>query len=688
MLQRKPLLWVILSLLFPLLLTNVLYADALPFTDVKADVWYYDDVKEAYQKKLINGKTDTLFAPEDKMTAAEAVKLAACMHQLKNEGTVSLSVGVGTWYQPYLDYARDKGIITTELNWNQNITRAGYMQIFARLIKDEETTLNDVPDDFIPDVKMTHPNSDAIYKLYRAGIVRGVDRYGNCAPYSLINRSEVAAILTRMMNESSRITFRGAQNLIITEQPKNAKGRLGSRVNLKVVVRGGKAPLSYKWEYFDEAARVFKKSTSEGNTTNILKAPVEAIAYKYRCVISDANGRTVISDIARVECSDITITKQPVGYTGNLGERANLKVEATGGKAPLTYVWNYRKLGTEKFIRSVSEGAATNVLKPPVEETPGEYRCIIRDARGMEVISDIAIVKMRADSFRFKTQPIDMGALEGQEVMLGVEVTGGSEPYKYQWAYSENGRTNFFLSTAKGNNTNVLKVAAYDKVYYYYCTVSDRTGKKIDSKVVKVESVGSTPFKISRQPQDVRANPNENVTLQVEVTGGKKPYTYQWQTLQSMKFINAVYNGNKTDKLNTKVFEPYRLYRCIISDSSGHRTISDTVAVRSRDYIDYRFSDEPQNTWGNLGEEVKLQVGLYGKKYTNDKWMSLEFKWFYLEDGGRWYKPSGAPGNDTTQLRVKVKDKPYEYIFVIYDADDSYKEVLMSKPVRVQKRRT
>ena len=39
----------------------------LPFTDVKQGDWYYADVKIAYQNRLINGKTDTLFAPQDNM---------------------------------------------------------------------------------------------------------------------------------------------------------------------------------------------------------------------------------------------------------------------------------------------------------------------------------------------------------------------------------------------------------------------------------------------------------------------------------------------------------------------------------------------------------------------------------------------------------------------------------------------
>ena len=60
----------------------------MAFTDVPANAWYYDDVKSACESQLINGKTATTFAPEDNLTYAEAVKLAAAMNQKYLTGSV------------------------------------------------------------------------------------------------------------------------------------------------------------------------------------------------------------------------------------------------------------------------------------------------------------------------------------------------------------------------------------------------------------------------------------------------------------------------------------------------------------------------------------------------------------------------------------------------------------------------
>ena len=53
-----------------------------PFEDVKKDAWYHDEIVEAVYTGIINGKSETIFAPDDLLTYAEAVKLAACMSQV------------------------------------------------------------------------------------------------------------------------------------------------------------------------------------------------------------------------------------------------------------------------------------------------------------------------------------------------------------------------------------------------------------------------------------------------------------------------------------------------------------------------------------------------------------------------------------------------------------------------------
>lgn len=208
----------VLTLVCAILPTNCL-ALGTGFTDVPADAWYSEDVQNAVEKGLINGKTATTYAPEDHLTYAEAVKLAACMYQLSTEGTVDFEAS-SPWYMSYVEYAEEKQIITTEYEWGQETTRAEYLDIFSRALPAEELAeINRVPDNAIPDVSMAHPYAASIYKMYRAGIVQGSDARCSCNPQDRITRAEVAAILTRMMEPSARKSFTVTDNIARNDAP-------------------------------------------------------------------------------------------------------------------------------------------------------------------------------------------------------------------------------------------------------------------------------------------------------------------------------------------------------------------------------------------------------------------------------------------------------------------------------------
>ena len=100
------------------------------------------------------------------------------------------------------------GIIDKEYNYDEYATRAGYMVIFANALPDEALEkINNVPDNSIPDVPKTRAYAPEVYKLYRAGIIQGSDAEHNFKPLDNIKRSEVAAILSRMMDKTKRVKF-------------------------------------------------------------------------------------------------------------------------------------------------------------------------------------------------------------------------------------------------------------------------------------------------------------------------------------------------------------------------------------------------------------------------------------------------------------------------------------------------
>ena len=179
-----------------------------PFKDVSKTDWYYDSVLSAWKNNLIDGVTAAEFRPDSTLTVAQAIKLAAALHQLEHLGKVTLSNG-SPWYSSYVEYAIANDIIEkayqnyTDAQMNAPVTRGEFVHIFHGA-ESAYTTINTVADNAIPDVKVTDKYAAEIYKFYRAGILTGSDAKGTFHPASSIKRSEVSAILVRMFDTAFR----------------------------------------------------------------------------------------------------------------------------------------------------------------------------------------------------------------------------------------------------------------------------------------------------------------------------------------------------------------------------------------------------------------------------------------------------------------------------------------------------
>ena len=183
--------------------------EKFPFKDVSKADWYYDSVRSAWKNNLIDGVTATEFRPDSTLTVAQAIKLAAALHQLDRTGEVSLKNGGVNWYDSYVNYAVTNGIIEkdyanyTKAQMNAPVTRGEFVHIFHGA-ESAYAAINTVADNSIPDVKMTDKFAAEIYEFYRAGILTGSDAKGTFHSASSIKRSEVSAILVRMFDTASR----------------------------------------------------------------------------------------------------------------------------------------------------------------------------------------------------------------------------------------------------------------------------------------------------------------------------------------------------------------------------------------------------------------------------------------------------------------------------------------------------
>ena len=186
---------------------------ALSFSDVASDSWYGRYVYSAVELGLIDGITETTYGPDESFTLAQAIKIAACMHQLYHDGAVTLTNG-SPWYTTYVAYAVENGIAPANYGslsrgeYDSPISRRDYVRLFYNALPvSEYTEINSVADGAIPDVAVGSIGSAEVYAFYRAGILDGALADGSFLPESGIKRSEVAAIIVRMFDSAERKSF-------------------------------------------------------------------------------------------------------------------------------------------------------------------------------------------------------------------------------------------------------------------------------------------------------------------------------------------------------------------------------------------------------------------------------------------------------------------------------------------------
>ena len=183
------------------------FDDTLPFTDVSASSWYYDYVKTAYGMGIVNGKSGGRFDPDANMTLAEAAKIAALVHktQLGEDPVIAQTGSKG--YTAYVDYCYDNNIVEdyVKFDWTKPATRCQMAYIFSRADISKYIPNPDVPLTDIPDVHDTTPYAYEILDLYRKGIAVGSDAKYTFHPDNNIKRSEVSALVSRMIINDMRI---------------------------------------------------------------------------------------------------------------------------------------------------------------------------------------------------------------------------------------------------------------------------------------------------------------------------------------------------------------------------------------------------------------------------------------------------------------------------------------------------
>ena len=184
---------------------TVTFAEApLPFPDVTEGDWFYDAVRYAYETGLMDGVEDSLFAPNSETTRAQLVTI---LYRLAGEpepgGDSGFSdVAAGTWYTDAVAWAAENGIVNgvseTEFAPGKDITREQLATILFRYAEAKGYDVSARAD------LSAYPDADQI-QSYAAesvawavaeGLIQGFED-NTLRPAGNATRAQIATILMR-----------------------------------------------------------------------------------------------------------------------------------------------------------------------------------------------------------------------------------------------------------------------------------------------------------------------------------------------------------------------------------------------------------------------------------------------------------------------------------------------------------
>lgn len=178
------------------------------FKDVPDGAWYIEQLAKSYSIGLINGTSDTTFAPNDYLTLAQVVTMAARVRSIyegdNEEFTQQKQSDI--WYKPYITYAVKNGILksATEFkDYDRSATRAEMVHIFSKSLPAEVFMAINPPRVF-DDVPTTHKYYSDIMAMYSAGVIMGTTET-TFAPNSNITRAQAAVIIARVANIGDKV---------------------------------------------------------------------------------------------------------------------------------------------------------------------------------------------------------------------------------------------------------------------------------------------------------------------------------------------------------------------------------------------------------------------------------------------------------------------------------------------------
>ncbi len=467
------------------------------------------------------------------------------------------------------------------------------------------------------------------------------------------------------------------------EHPSDVSANVGNQAEFTVQTEGGIPPLSYVWQYATDPLGPWTNLANGGHPLHassiVSGADSDTLSIQlaegahlsplqhtyYRCIVTDSGvPQTGISRAARLQITNFINVSGPNDVRAYVGESpVRLIANVTGGIPPFYYQWfkNDESLSDEPI-----EGQNTLDRGDADDTDVGNYYVIVSDSSGglnPPVTSRTAEVKV-AEPPQIITHPQSLNVYAGQDAIFEVEVSGGFEPYTYDWWQSGVG--------SLGVNDSVLLLPGVDATYdgnqylvYIYDQPSTITG--INTTLISDPALLRVASEVvfTQQPQDTSLYIDDpSFWLTADFDGGLSPVYYEWKRDLPGGGTEVVAANTLAIEVNTAVLTVgiYKYYLEVTDDvPMVYQSYKANVEVGEHLALTQDLLPE-YNATANEHVEMSIQVsgGLGEKTYT----------WYRNLGDKTWSVIDGAEGPSLVIDQAEIEDSGQYYV-VVQDSGSS-----------------
>ncbi|SDS53054.1 T9SS type A sorting domain-containing protein [Gramella sp. MAR_2010_147] len=340
---------------------------------------------------------------------------------------------------------------------------------------------------------------------------------------------------------------------------------------ISITASGGTGAYTYDWEDIEGDDNVEDRSG--------------LIAGSYSVTVTDDNGCTAsLNDIMVAEPTELMAQVDEVTHVSCFGfSDGAIDISVSGGTPPYSYDWD--------------DIAEENEPEDRTGLFAGTYSVIITDDNGCEVSLDDILVDEPTELTAQVDNIVDATCSGFENGEIYISASGGTPPYTYDWADLE----------GDDNVEDRIGVAAG----FYSVVITDANGCTTELEDIELEDPSDLEAQVD-SVEDVSCFGFSDGAINISVSGGTPPYTYNWDDLEG--------DDNPEDRTGITAGS----YSVTITDDNGCIYSLNDILVNEPPALQGEVSDSMNPTcFGFTDGFIDITISGGTPPYTYD-WADLE----------------------------------------------------------------